>query len=164
MSKETRIDYINNKMLYDEIVKWRESGKEKLTDSLGRAIMLLAKKILNHRNFSRYNDIIKEEMYTESIISMIKAVPKFDCEKYSNPFAYLTSCAWNANIGVIGKFYSQQAAEIGYFLANTEEIDTTDGQTLTIIDQYNAFKDSQERKKVKYKEKQKEKSTKPKLF
>jgi hypothetical protein len=164
MTKEVRVDYINNQMLYDEIVKWKESGQEKLTDSLGKAIMLLAKKILNHRNFSRYNDIIKEEMYTESIISILRAVPKFDHEKYKNPFAYLTSCAWNANVGVISKFYSQQASEIGYFLENTEEIDVTDGQTLTIIDQFNAYKDSQIRKKEKHKEKQRAKCTKPKLF
>lgn len=161
---EKRIDYINNQMLYDEIIKWRESGKEKISDSLGKMIMLLAKKILNHRNFSRYTDSLKEEMYTEAIISMLKAIPKFDHEKYKNPFAYLTSCAWNSNIGVIGKFYSTQASEIGYFLENTEVIDVTDGQTLTIIDQHNAYRESVARKKEKHKVKAKEKSNKPRLF
>ena len=146
--KELKKDYINNAMLYDAILRWKESGQIRITEELGRMTMLLAKKITNHRFFNRYPDYIKEEMYGESCIAILSAIPSFNVE-YKNPFSFLTTCAFNANKSVLGRYYSNNAKEIRYFLEHTEVIDTTDGATLTIIDQERKFRESQNRKKQK---------------
>jgi hypothetical protein len=164
MAKAKDPHYISNPQLYDAIVRWHESGKEKLSDEIGSMIMLLAKKLNNHRYFNRYPDIVKDEMQTEAIIAMVRAIPKFDHTKYNNPFAYLTTVSMNVMIGVVSKHYKNQATEISYFLNNTEVIDTADQGTLTKILQHDAYKESQERKKATKKLELAEKNRKPGLF
>ena len=140
--------YINNAQLYDAIVRWHESGKERISDELGIMAMLLSKKLVNHRYFNRYPDTVKEEMQTEALIAILRAIPKFDHEKYKNPFAYFTQVSMNVMIGTVTKYYKNQATEISYFLHNTEVIDTSDQGTLTRILQHDAYVGSQLRKKA----------------
>ena len=164
--KADKAEYINNAMLYKAIVDWRESGRERISEELGKYIMLLSRKIAKHRNFNRYSGPVIEEMISESTISMLKAIPKFDHVKYDNPFSYLTSVAFNTNIGVISKHYKENAKSIRYFLENSEVIDTTDGSTLVHIDQERQYRESVDRKKATIKERKAalNPDTTPKLF
>jgi hypothetical protein len=164
MIKKQKADYINNAMLYEAILKWKESGEPRISNELGKMTMLLAKKITAHRFFNRYPDYIKEEMYGESCIAILSAIPSFNTE-YKNPFAFLTTCAFNANKGVLNRYYANSAKEIRYFLEMTETIDITDGSTITIIDQEKKYRESQNKKKQKKAEQAPEpKNKKPSLF
>jgi hypothetical protein len=153
-------DYINNSLLYEEMVRWKESGEEKVSAELGRMFLLLAKKVTSHRHFSRYPIELKEEMVNESVITLLKGASKFNLE-FKNPFAYFTQFCFNANIGVIKKYYAENAGTIQYFLANTQEIDVTDGHTLAVIEQAKMYSDSRANSSKKTKS---NKAVRPTLF
>jgi hypothetical protein len=153
-------DYINNALLYDEMVRWKESGDSKVSDELGRMFLILAKKVTAHRHFSRYPVELKEEMVNESVLVLLKGASKFNIE-FKNPFAYFTQFCFNANIGVIKKYYAENASTIQYFLANTSEIDVSDGHTLAVIEQAKLYSDSKANSAKKAKHL---KSNKPTLF
>ena len=84
--------YINNKELYDEILKSQELGY--MTDELGKMIMLVAERVSNHKNFVRYP--YKEDLVNEGILHCCKAWHKFDPERSDNPLAFLTTSIMNA--------------------------------------------------------------------
>jgi len=94
-------DYINNKTLYNEIVKWYETGKEDIPDTIVIGIIQICERLGTKRNFRGYTYI--DEMVSAGIESCIVALKgkKFDPGRTNNPFAYFTQIAWNDFIKII---------------------------------------------------------------
>lgn len=85
-------DYLSNKDMTEEVILSQKNGK--VTDKLGRMIMLLCKRYSNHRYFVRYS--YKDEMIASGILACVAAVFKFDTEKSSNAFAFFTTTTYRA--------------------------------------------------------------------
>ena len=102
--------YVKNSELYAELEKWRDSngGDESkprvASDRLGEMLMKIAAHYMNHPNYVRYPRYIKEEIMSNSICAMFKALPcyKFD---YKNPFAYFTQICWSCAMDYLIKYY-----------------------------------------------------------
>lgn len=137
--------YVDNKALYQEFVKYHEKKKEwiangcpgrrpPLTDKIGQAIMDIAQRRCYSRNFINYTDSWKEEMISDAIETCVMYGHNFNPEKYDNPFAYLTQLVSNAIINRLKKekkqVYIKYKAfdELGGFAAVSEEYSSGDNQ------------------------------------
>lgn len=97
--------YVNNKTLYEEMVKYREkllssqedgSSPPRIPNYIGECMMMICKKLSTKPNFMNYS--YREDMIADGIENCIASVNNFDPTKSTNPFAYFTQIAWNAFI------------------------------------------------------------------
>ena len=102
--------YVNNKTLYEEMIKYREKSEQSKKDSaplpqipryVGECFILICNKLSSKPNFMGYS--YKEEMVADGIENCVAAAHSFDPAKSNNPFAYFTQIAWNAFIRRIAK-------------------------------------------------------------
>ena len=106
LSNKKSNDYVNNKELYNEFVKYgklcaeaAEKGlpRPKMSDVIGRAIIQICTRRCNSRRFVGYSNNWKEEMIDHAIMTCACKAHKFDVSiDTQNPFAYITSIANNA--------------------------------------------------------------------
>lgn len=98
-----RKNYCNNEQLYQEMVRYLELREEAVkegapippvTDYIGECIKLICTNLTRKPRFSRYT--YKEDMIGDAMISCLKYLHNFDYNKYTNPFTYFTTIAWNA--------------------------------------------------------------------
>lgn len=103
MTKKTK-HYVNNKDFHAAIVDYQkicaQHKRKKLSppiipNYIGVCIDKICRKLALRQNFIRYT--FNEEMVEDGILHCIAAVDNFKT-KYTNPFAYFTSIAWNAFI------------------------------------------------------------------
>lgn len=96
--KKQTVNYVNNKELHAEMLKYRELPEDKriISDKIGDAIMKISKGLSFKGNFIGYT--YKDEMVDDAIENCIYAVRHFDPYKYNNPHAYFTMVAWRAFI------------------------------------------------------------------
>lgn len=96
----TKRHYVNNKDFYQAICDYRELLKDKpearVPEYVGVCIMKICERLSTKHNFVAYP--FRDEMVSDGIEACMRAVPSFNPEKTSNPFAYFTRCAWNAFI------------------------------------------------------------------
>jgi len=109
-STRPRNDYINNKKFLEAFVNYRNKINEceeknlsppPIPNYIGECILLLAKKLSQKSNFSKYS--FKEEMISDGIENCFLYLNSFNHEKSSNPFAYFTEIIKNAFIRRIQK-------------------------------------------------------------
>lgn len=93
MSREKPKIYLNNKLLYPEVVKCQENGN-RMSEELGKMFILLVDKYGSKANFASYT--YNEDMRGYALVELCKNWHKFDALKYSNAFAYFTSCVTNS--------------------------------------------------------------------
>lgn len=104
-------NYVDNKMLYEEIVKyqkslkkWHKSGttgiKPQIPEYIGIALMEIANRFSHRGNFVKY--IFREDMVCDAILACTLAVEKFNPKKSQNPFAYFTQIVYFAFLKKIG--------------------------------------------------------------
>jgi len=103
--------YIDNKVFYDEMVKWKKairkaerSGEKPppVTDYIGRCFLTIAERLSYRPNFlahSRYRD----EMVGDGIENCLMYAANFDPKKSKNPFAYFTQIIYYAFVRRIQK-------------------------------------------------------------
>lgn len=168
--------YVNNKELYAEFVKynkkkkeWLEQGKgvPPLTEKIGAAILQIANRRCNARKYFNYSNAWKEEMISNAILIATMRAHNFDPDKYNNPFAYVTQICDNAIIEQIKKekkeLYAKykQIEEVSGLYAQTEEYNEDDHYNDYIMDSeastkrrefIDAFEHSVEERKRKSKE------------
>jgi len=98
-------NYINNKEFYEELCKYHQHKMEclergesipPLTDKIGRAIIQIATRRCNSRNYIGYTNNWKEEMISNAITLATLRGHNFDPNKSTNPFAYFTQICDNA--------------------------------------------------------------------
>lgn len=97
--------YVNNKELYEEYQRYfakknkaLEEGKEipPLSEKIGAAIIQIATRRCNSRQFVGYSNNWKEELISHAIMTATIRGHNFNPEKSNNPFAYLTQICNNA--------------------------------------------------------------------
>ena len=100
--------YCTNKELQAELIKWRDSAKEPedriLSEELGRMLLAIANKFLNHSNFRNYSKELKEDMRSYGIYKVIRGLKHYNF-KFNNPFAWVTQAFYNSFLTIIGKHY-----------------------------------------------------------
>lgn len=105
LSNKKGKDYVNSKELLEEfkiyhtkLIEAQEKGlpPPKLSDKIGLAIMQIATRRCNSRNYVGYTNNWKEEMIDHATMVCATKAHKFDPINYSNPFAYITQIADNA--------------------------------------------------------------------
>lgn len=78
----------------------------RISEYIGECILKICSNLAHKNNFNGYS--YKEEMVSDAIENCLAVVDKYDSEKYSNPFAYFTQCAFYAFIRRIHKEKRQQ--------------------------------------------------------
>lgn len=106
-----------------ELIKWRDSNieeekglnpseidytKRKMSDELCKMLMAIADKLLNRSEFRNYSKELKEDAKGYFFYKVMKSGLRNYNFKFNNPFAYFTTCAWNAYISTIMKHYRHQ--------------------------------------------------------
>ena len=116
--QKSKKEYVDNKMLYQEFVKyyakkqeWIAAGaigrKPPLSEKIGQAIMDISQRRCYSRNFIGYTESWKQEMVSDAIETCVMYAHNFNPDKYNNPFAYLTQLVTNAIINRIKKEHKQ---------------------------------------------------------
>ncbi len=105
MAKSYKDGYINNRELYEEMVKYHqrkmdaiENGKPvpPLNNVVGKAIIQIATRRCNSRMYVGYTNNWKEEMISNAITLATIHGHNFNPAKSENPFAYFTQICDNA--------------------------------------------------------------------
>jgi len=105
MAPRAKKHYVNNKTLYEEMIKYKEAtaiasglGKQKpqIPRYVGECLMMICSKLSTKPNFMNYS--YRDDMISDGIENCVHAVHNFDPAKSNNPFAYFTQIAWNAFI------------------------------------------------------------------
>jgi hypothetical protein len=102
--------YIDNKVFYEEIVKWKQewnTAKENqtklppVTDYIGRCFLAIAERLSYRPNFINYP--YRDEMVGDGIENCLMYAANFDPSKSKNPFSYFTQIIYYAFIRRIQK-------------------------------------------------------------
>lgn len=112
--------YCTNKELLAELVKWRDSNKEeesklkkgqpidytkrKISEELGRMMIVIANKVLNRSEFRNYPKELKEDMASFAYYKIIRGLKKFDF-RFTNCFSFFTTAFYNSYLTILKKHY-----------------------------------------------------------
>jgi len=118
MAAKPRVHYVDNKLLYTEMVKYltklneaKDLGLDKsewprVPEYIGTVIYKIAVRLATKPNFVGYT--FKDEMIGDGIENSLLYLHNFNPDKYKNPFAYLTTIIYYAFIRRIKKEQKQQ--------------------------------------------------------
>ena len=121
MEKEKKVHYVDNKVFFAEMEKWKTEIEEStevddlppmVTEYMGECFYKIATHLSYRPNFINYT--YREEMIGDGIENCIRYAKNFNPEKSRNPFAYFTQIIYYAFIRRIQKEKKQ--------LAHTQEI------------------------------------------
>jgi len=110
MAEKPKRNYVNNKTLYEEMVKFRDKTKAaeaagrplpQIPNYVGECFLKICSRLSTKPNFMNYS--YRDEMISDAIENCVSAAHSFDPDKSNNPFAYFTQIAWNAFIRRIHK-------------------------------------------------------------
>jgi DNA-directed RNA polymerase specialized sigma subunit len=87
-----RKNYLNNKDLYAQVVKSQEAGV--MSDELAKMLQTLTEKYGRSGRYIGYT--YNEDMQAYAMMMLCKTWHKFDPNKYTNAFAYYTTCVHNS--------------------------------------------------------------------
>lgn len=104
MEQKKPKNYLNNRDLYDELMKCQEKGE--ISEKLGKMFMLISEKYTNHRYFVQY--AYKEDLASIGAVACCNAYMKFDSSRGSNAFAFFSSTVYYAFLQHIKKEYRQK--------------------------------------------------------
>jgi hypothetical protein len=108
--KTKRNHYVDNKLLLQEMRKYKDAVKQSKEDGserprvpnyIGECIMKIAQHLSYKPNFINYT--YKDEMISDGIENCLLYIDNFDPAKSSNPFAYFTQIIYYAFIRRIQK-------------------------------------------------------------
>jgi len=110
MEKEKKVHYVDNKLFFAEMEKWKTEIEEsdevddlppKVTEYMGECFYKIATHLSFRPNFINYT--YREEMIGDGIENCIRYAKNFNPEKSRNPFAYFTQIIYYAFIRRIQK-------------------------------------------------------------
>lgn len=119
VKKKRVVNYVNNKQLYTELVKYKaliqKHEREGLTkppipNYIGECLMMIAERLARKPNFFGYS--YRDEMISDGIENCITYLNNFNPERTNNPFAYFTQIITYAFIRRIQKEKKQQYIKI----------------------------------------------------
>lgn len=106
----TQNHYVDNKLLYAEMVKFTKAYNEAVAQGvetprpsnyIGECIWLIANRLSTNRNFIGYT--YRDEMIGDAIENCLRYLHNFNPEKSNNPFAYFTQIMYYAFLRRIEK-------------------------------------------------------------
>lgn len=122
--------YCTNKELYAELVKWRDSAEkieERIpSEELGKMIIAIGNKLLNHSNFRNYPKELKEDMFIFGVEKIIKGLKNYNFE-FNNPFSWMTQAFYNGYLSVLNKHYKHINIKKDLMLKLSMELETYSG-------------------------------------
>jgi uncharacterized protein (UPF0216 family) len=122
--------YCTNKELQAELIKWRDSAPKVedrvISEELGRMLMAIANKILNHSNFRNYDKELKADMASYFYYKAIRGLKNYNF-KFNNPFSWLTMCAFNSYLTIICKHYKHLNIKKDLMKKMISELETYNG-------------------------------------
>lgn len=159
--------YVNNKTLLECIEKYQKQKNEaiqnnttlpKIPEYFGEAIIQIATRFSRRSNFIGYS--FRDEMISDAIEHALVAADKFDPNKSSNPFSYITTMVYYSFIRRIAK--EKRQSYIRSKLIQDMPIDSFDIQGhdddndfmnnyMAFIQSHQNFDDTQEKKVPKQK-------------
>lgn len=169
--KKKKAHYIDNKMFYDEIVKYKQQVKEaeeqgkpkpRINNYLGECLDRLAKHVATMPKFINYS--FKDEMISDAVENCLVYFHNFDINR-TNPFAYFTQVVYYAFLRRIAKEERERYTKYKIFrdtMMDTDEIsrlvDSDDNNigSPKMYDNINAFMERFEAKEAEKKRKRKE--------
>ena len=78
------------------------------SERLGEILIALHDHILQHRNFARYRQDLKDEMKSWSLFRILKrGLATYDSSRGSTPFSYFTRAVFMNYYSVIMKYYKE---------------------------------------------------------
>ena len=107
---DTKSHYIDNKVFFSEMCKWKDLIKEAddlgetrppVTSYIGECFMKIAEHLSYRPNFINYP--YRDEMISDGIENCLMYAHNFDPEKSSNPFSYFTQIIYYAFLRRIEK-------------------------------------------------------------
>lgn len=110
MAKKSKIYYVDNKKLFEEMSKFitkcesaEAAGDQrpKIPEYIGECIFKIATRLATKPNFASYT--YKDEMISDGIEVCIRYIHNFNPEKSNNPFAYFTQIIYYAFLQRIQK-------------------------------------------------------------
>ena len=116
MEKEKKVHYVDNKVFFAEMEKWKTEIEESdevddlppmVTEYMGECFYKIATHLSYSPNFINYT--YREEMIGDGIENCIRYAKNFNPEKSKNPFAYFTQIIYYAFIRRITKEKKQSA-------------------------------------------------------
>lgn len=119
--KPTDRHYVNNKEFLQDMIEYRkmcDAAKEKgeprprLTDAIGKKILLIAQRTAFKHNFINYS--FRDEMIADAIENCVMYAHNFNPEKSSNPFSYFTTMVSFAFIRRIQKEKKEFLKKVKY--------------------------------------------------
>lgn len=148
--------YCSSAEMQAELIKWRDSNKEEeerilkewealprsvrdktpkpeidygkrhLSEEFGKMLIAIADKMLNRSEFRNYSKEIKEDAKGLFFLKAIKGLRNYNFE-FNNPFAYFSTCAWNAYISTISKHYKHQNIKKDIIMQMLSDLETYSG-------------------------------------
>lgn len=97
--KDKSKQFVNNQEFFDEIVKFRDSGR--ISNRLGEIMIMLVERFATQHYYRGY--AFKEDMIAEAIAHNITKLSNFDTAKFTNPFSYFTQCTYFSFLNYIAK-------------------------------------------------------------
>ena len=134
MEKEKKQHYVDNKLFFAEMQKWKEEITEQeqmddmppmVTEYMGECFYKIATHLSYRPNFINYT--YREEMIGDGIENCIRYAKNFNPDKSKNPFAYFTQIIYYAFIRRITKEKKQTAIK-------QKIIDNTSTKTYDIME------------------------------
>lgn len=130
--------YINNKTLFESLVKYRDSvhaakaagtTPPRIPEYIGECFYKIATRLSTKYKYVNYT--FRDEMIADAIENCVAAIHNFDPSKSNNPFAYFTQIIGNAFIRRIMKEKKQTYVKYKYMqkmmadgtLASQQEVD-----------------------------------------
>jgi DNA-directed RNA polymerase specialized sigma24 family protein len=107
--------YVSNIQLNQEYLTWYENIKlaqaegieePQIPDFIVQSMMRIANKLSYKPNFINYT--FKEDMVSDALYDCVRFAKKFNPEKSTNPFSYITTICFNAFLRRIDKEKSQR--------------------------------------------------------
>lgn len=95
----TKGHYIKNAVLLEEVKRAKSLGY--VTDELMAMIRLIAVNYVRKFYFGGYS--YRDDMIAVALQNLHKKALKFDCERFSNPFAYYTTSIHRSFVNVLGE-------------------------------------------------------------
>lgn len=108
--KKVKNNYVDNKKMYTEMVKYRAQYdaamangeiRPKLSNYIGKCIYDIAERLSMAGNFRNYP--FREELVEDGIENAVAYAHNFNPDKYNNPFAYFTQIIYFSFIRRIDK-------------------------------------------------------------
>jgi len=133
MAQEKKQHYVDNKLFFAEMQKWKEEIAEQeqvddlppmVTEYMGECFYKIATHLSYRPNFINYT--YREEMIGDGIENCIRYAKNFNPDKSKNPFAYFTQIIYYAFIRRITKEKKQTQIK-------QKIIDNTDTKTYEVM-------------------------------